>query len=344
VNWASRVCSIFCGCARRLCSIFCDCPPRQTPTLLRYQHSVEARWQHVRPLDPPTAEVATIDALIKSPSTWENLSAAEQRLVFFLPEAMLDLELKKRLAEAERIKLPNFEVYKKKADPLEAAQPLASDDKKALLFSVLDELHRLQTDRQVDRLVRFQAACQLLVFAVVIAILVLLPPIVAWCTVNNNVADSFAKKAVDLLKDNPFWRTFEVMAFGALGAYFSRLRSFQVDPALSSYVAIKNAFKWSVLLVRLTIGMVGALILYLTLRGHLLKGDMFPNFDMAEPFKTKDLAKLLVWSFLGGFSEKLVPETLERTEGGAKSSKSESTGAAPRAHPKGHSPSPPAPS
>jgi hypothetical protein len=38
---------------------------------------------------------------------------------------------------------------------------------------------------------------------------------------------------------------------------------------------------------------------------------------------TEDLAKLLVWSFLAGFSERLIPDTLERVETHARDGESE---------------------
>ena len=79
-----------------------------------------------------------------------------------------------------------------------------------------------------------------------------------------------------------------------------------------------------------TVAIVFAFVFYLMVIGGLIGGDMFPKFVAVDPkagahwdmlaFLTgvdpkdyKDIAKLLVWSFIAGYAEKFVPNIIGRT-------------------------------
>jgi hypothetical protein len=84
-----------------------------------------------------------------------------------------------------------------------------------------------------------------------------------------------------------------------------------------------NAFSAQFIVVRCAMGMFGAVIFYFLMRSGLLGGTLFLEELKFEDDSTKfvsNFAKLIVWSFIAGWSERLVPETLERTESSAKSS------------------------
>jgi hypothetical protein len=76
------------------------------------------------------------------------------------------------------------------------------------------------------------------------------------------------------------------------------------------------------------IGAIAAVVLYMIFAGHLVQGDLFPKIDCQDkskctgglgslliaffgPVEPPDFAKVVVWSFIAGFSERLVPNMLD---------------------------------
>jgi len=121
-----------------------------------------------------------------------------------------------------------------------------------------------------------------------------------------------------------------VILSGCLGAFFSaltRLYSFETLPKAlldSAPVKIRN---WHLLFYSLIpplIGAIAAAVLYLVFAGEFITSNLFPSFiskqsicadidcltDGFGPAKAKDYAKSLVWGFVAGFSERLVPDTI----------------------------------
>ncbi len=128
---------------------------------------------------------------------------------------------------------------------------------------------------------------------------------------------------------------------GALGAFFSALiRLYQfaelpkalVDPSLYQ---LRSGYLMIYSLVPPVVGAIAAIVLYITFAAGLLQGALFPKFackllDEANNFKPEaecntfghtiadfgpalatDYAKALVWAFIAGFAERLVPDALK---------------------------------
>jgi hypothetical protein len=136
-----------------------------------------------------------------------------------------------------------------------------------------------------------------------------------------------------------------VVLAGALGAFFSvlmRLYNFEdlpkalVSPDLDGlppgYLIIYS-------LVPAVVGAIAATVLYMLFASGLLKGDLFPSFvckkgdDLCKTFgmligewgpsQATDYAKAIVWGFIAGFAERLVPDTLQSL---SRSTQKESSG------------------
>ncbi|MBT9609980.1 MAG: hypothetical protein WAP57_01205 [Aquabacterium commune] len=94
---------------------------------------------------------------------------------------------------------------------------------------------------------------------------------------------------------------------------------------------------WFQILLVPIYGGIFSLVLYVGLLSEIVKGPLFPQFAIppfTEPLPTRDdvirflsqtyptsgqdVAKLLFWSFVAGFSERFVPQLLARSEQGDK--------------------------
>lgn len=124
-----------------------------------------------------------------------------------------------------------------------------------------------------------------------------------------------------------------IMITGALGAFFSaltRLYSFSDLPKilLIREFSLPTTQLYMYSLTPPIVGAIAAVVLYLTFAGQLVSGDLFPNIDCSPaddkactrfgsllssygPKSAIDFARVLVWSFIAGFAERLVPNTLE---------------------------------
>lgn len=125
------------------------------------------------------------------------------------------------------------------------------------------------------------------------------------------------------------------MLAAALGAITSFARRF---PTIKSTEArILSSSHWH-LLLPVIIGSIMGLIIFLVFMAGVLTGDsggglftsnLFPNFSRptsdaqklsiriifdVRPDSVKDFGKLMIWCFLSGYSERLVPRILEKLE------------------------------
>ncbi len=127
---------------------------------------------------------------------------------------------------------------------------------------------------------------------------------------------------------------------GMLGAAFFMLVEFQTKVSTSGELAdIREMWTLLFVIARCIVGIGAASILYFFFKSGLLEGNLWPNlqqlgFVLVESgYQTTtgarvelidtgrkvvpngDFALLVVWSFLAGWSQKLVPNLLLATEG-----------------------------
>lgn len=119
---------------------------------------------------------------------------------------------------------------------------------------------------------------------------------------------------------------------GALGAFFSSLlRLYRFDSLpraiLEGGLSSGNVYLVIHSLVPLLVGAIGAAALYVAFAAKFLEGSLLPTFECRpgaactsfssfvqdyRPNKPEGFAKALIWGFLAGFSERLVPDLLKR--------------------------------
>jgi hypothetical protein len=121
-----------------------------------------------------------------------------------------------------------------------------------------------------------------------------------------------------------------VIFAGSLGAFFSaliRLYNFSELPRVLTERDFSSRTKSYLVVYSFVPGVVGgisATVLYVTFASELITGNLFPSFvckaqhcytflDVIQswsPNDPTDYSKAIVWGFIAGFAERLVPDTL----------------------------------
>jgi hypothetical protein len=167
----------------------------------------------------------------------------------------------------------------------------------------------------------FKALLALLIFGGVATLLIQInafPRFFAYVTSSEAVPEPVGSVALP-----------SVLVCGVIGGFVSLQRRLK-DLTLQDLELLANSKVY--LMLAPMVGGVLAMVLYLIFLSGLLRGDMFPEFvslstDKTTGFPTifeqygkhgfSDYAKLLVWAFIAGYSEKFVTNVLGRFEGAA---------------------------
>ena len=207
----------------------------------------------------------------------------------------------------------------------EEAEAEADKMRRDFLVRVLESLQWFNRTQYLARPIYIQATKNIL-FWVGIAMLCAVAPYIAFAFYKPGANSSGPARLWEI------WPLYTVISIGFLGAFFSRLIFLQRNRTMSlDDVLLQKELYYNFL--RAGIGTCGALIVYFFLRSGIVSGAIFPVFESIsiqeiEPggeaaknlivpkllLPSKDLALLVVWSFIAGFSEALVPTILTRTE------------------------------
>lgn len=141
-------------------------------------------------------------------------------------------------------------------------------------------------------------------FLVISTLLVLAGGLVAW---QEGRPDRFATLAL-------------VPIFGSLGAMISlqqRLESMPNRGDALRYVIAMDSGRVTLWTTSIA-GSVFAVIINLVFLAGMIEGDLFPAFDhlhgsgLSGTRPLTDIARMLIWSFISGFAERLVPDTITK--------------------------------
>ncbi len=301
-----------------------------------YISSVETLWRVIKThpdTDDQSALVVEIESLMKRPEkTWSDVYALERLIVPLMPELEVTAYFQRRLARAKSLALPSLSAHETnwQAAQVEKHHAERLKAKQAAYSVLLDDLNWYNTAQRLDRRQRDLAAQRLwkvgLVGLVVVALPWLLLCGLAMFSASTPAAASVLKSVLNFA---PVFGLYTALSFGLLGAVFSRINAFQTNVATLTYEDISHAFQLRYLLVRFGFGMVGASVLYFLMAGGFLQGSLFPDLVATGFFPHEvevwgltikailpnaEFAKLVVWSFIGGFSERFVSSALERAE------------------------------
>jgi hypothetical protein len=230
---------------------------------------------------------------VENERSWIDAYEVEQLLVNLFDDHTLTTELGLRILEAKSVLRPALAGwYEERADK----DPSGSE--RTLLARLVNDLQWRYTVNEVKRRYTNEITrnCGWL-FIAALGIFVVL------------------RASGPLMPDaQDAWRLGIVAAAGFWGASFSMIIGLKERLEASELDALKvMRSKW-LLVARALIGVGAALILYFFLQSGVLAGSAFPTIDDGSALEGKALGLLIAWSFLAGFSEKLVPSLLAKTE------------------------------
>jgi hypothetical protein len=281
----------------------------------------------------PTLQDSRINLLLdpnvsadpKSTSNWAIPNEIEILLVRLMPETDLNAEIESAVATAERIAVPSRTGLGRR---IEAATLI--DEKQALLATLLRDTHNRFAARRSERVARKIVGDRMTRLGFGLTLMIVVVFFALGSGVFTPAVDNDQLEL--LVKYNLLVTTF----FGFLGAYLSRLIAFQTTGASLSFDDLENGYSWHFLMVRLLVGGLSAVIVHFVISGNLIGGELFPSpganegggfgplwttYDasgMAYSGPSANYAKLIVWCFISGFSERFLPDQLGVLEGKAK--------------------------
>jgi hypothetical protein len=243
------------------------------------------------------------DLLQGGESTWSDAYQIEQLLVDLFDDRSLEIELQSRLLECESSLRPGLAAHYAKL----AATLKEPAERRALLARLVNDLQWRYTVNEVRR----TYSKDITRTTGVIFIL----GIAGFAAAILGIA--LFGKALPAASDAAHLLLAGLA--GAWGAGFSMLASLKSRMEAADLNDLKLMKSGWILWSRPLIGVGAACILYFFLVSGLLGGAAFPALkpDPALGLTPKDLALLIVWCFIAGFSERLVPALLAKTEGRA---------------------------
>ena len=311
-----------------------------------------AQWTALQP-DPATqsqpaspaasAKAEKIDAILANEdASWDEINLVEQLLIDYLPAADLDEAIERRLIEAQRRLVPDAAANAARYAKL-AAGTISDPAKRSFLKGIVGDIqHFSLRSKQVRRLranaIGFVSGLSSFAFVLVLV------PFIAFLIHQNLAGSKLDTWVVNTISNFPNYGLYTAVSFGFLGALFSRFLQLQTNYL---YVPIDDAeiyYRYENITLRLFIGTVAAVIVYFIAASGVLQGDIVPDIrrlafetvdgklrvDQAgqspgQAFTVigmstekvlvpaRDLALLVIWAFLAGFSEQLVPDLLSST-------------------------------
>jgi hypothetical protein len=307
---------------------------RNAPTSETQRHAwsvLHVLWQdRKREGDLDAADISAIDAIFSSRSSdggqfgWERLNDAELRVASLLTPSQIKSHFSILLSAAVRRRIPDLAEFQRQA------VIFSNDDnypeQRAVYMALLFSLQRDFIEKRVLRNIRVSIAGRMFRYGILAALF----------PVAILVLFAGYLKTVQVLDIGEIHKYYVetgslylvlVAALGMLGAYFSRMIDFQTTIASLTFENAANEYVDRVIRLRMLYGMIGAFIFFLVLRSEIFTAAILPQFGEKDlPFQwsnlgpfmmllpSSNLAKLMIYAFLAGFSERLVPDTLARID------------------------------
>ena len=295
------------------------------------------RFKAVAGVLPPLPDNSTnapmlAELLKKDPKmvVWEEIHAGQIALVAVLPLEALQARFGSLTEEYETVTGGKPFAHGTFPNP-----PQKEAEWRAGVLSLIEDLAKFRRAKLMFERVRSTVGLffGFLLFALVVGAGIYAP------VLSNHKTQSSEVSVAPTPGEHTLWQP--LLFAGFIGAGFSvlsRLYSLAWTPRLTAQIEDLQALKKGLVLnciLSMAEGVIAAGVIYLLFASGLLRGDLFPAFKepVAEsgaafvrliaykPDGVADVAKLLVWAFIAGFAERLVPDTLNRLAGEANETK-----------------------
>jgi hypothetical protein len=290
-------------------------PPNVPPHGWSYFDHLVAVYVTLNTADPRASAVIAKSRNNPDDLTWGDIFLLESTIFSLQPPEIVERSawiLRERFREITSSSV--YEKYIGSNIPTESDTPAKLSLLKADLTRVLDVLHWYYSLIPMREKIRKSLTAKCILMVAVYTVLLGLT--LVWCYLG--MANFLAMLAC-------------VLYFGIIGGFVSSQRRMQsissdADPLISVFgLDTAGYYLW----LSPLLGAIFAVILALMFIAGVLKGAVFPEFYVASAGATKGLplfhftwntlpktseeyAKLLVWAFLAGFAERLVPDSLDR--------------------------------
>ena len=267
---------------------------------------------------------------------WAIANEIESLLARLYPPSELEAELESAFATADRVAVPSRDGLRARV-----AAAVTPDDKQAVLATLLRDTHNRYAARRSERVARRIVALRLAKLGLVLMVLIAVVLFALGFGLEYKDAKGKDQHIGYYLLAK--YNLAVCLFFGLVGAYLSRLIAFQQGAASLSFEDLENGYAPHFIFVRMLVGGLSALIVYFIIAGQLIGGQLFPapgtgdtsgfgelwliydrhneesNPDgLSYTGPTSSFAKLIIWSFIAGFSERFLPDHLSALEAKSK--------------------------
>ncbi len=284
------------------------------------------------------ARIATLRAKAESSphwGEWRLVNEIELLALGLWDLATMRVEAKRQLFDAQALQLPGAAEY--------AALIEANDNDEAALRAtlfrlMLDVQDRFRKRHLLREYVAAYTARVSLIFGAATLCLILLIMTLAWMA-QAHVVSAFLTAQTGIGPPAPpppggmraFSSFYVALTAGLFGAAFSMMAQTKKRVEISTLENMRTNARFSMLFFRLGVGVGAAMILYFVFDTDFLgQGALTPNlpevgFEVSMQTTAlftsigglspnRDLSLLMLWSFVAGFSEVLVPSILRQAE------------------------------
>ena len=257
-----------------------------------------------------------IENLLSEEKSWDCANQVELLLASLLHGEELDQLVLNKLLKVQGLDTIEADHFKKQFESAKSDQARQVILKQLIQFLQLEEI-RLRLRHTYSSKAWYFTSYAFIATFILFFLPYFFPPILDYL---YNLG-SGEGRAIDI---------FTAVTSGAMGAGFSMLTGLKGRISKSSLSGLQLLQRKSYILSKIITGFGAGLIFFYFLQSGLLSGEAFPDYSnqtssLSEntTLDVRSLALLVIWCFLSGFSEKLVPAVLAKTEGKLKENTAE---------------------